>query len=341
MSEALKVVKYDVNEAAIGEMGKIYLNLTIDGIEDEEGFKQVHDAEQIMVKHRTGITKLRLGANETAQAYIKKNNAEAKALIDLMAPIESHLKSQKKAVTDEQARIKEEADKAEQERIQSMTDALSAVECVMPFYDVAGLGYEEFANVLYSAQGLYGEERTHEIEAAKAETERLAQEQADREAEDQRLAEERAELVHLRIAQKEYERIAQEKADRIAAEQQVAQERIDAERKALDDEKKAEQERLDRIEFEKMAKERAEEEAKAKAELEAELAKEAAERELAEAERGASLAPDKDKLFAWADEILGMVAPDVSDPKAEELALGCLTQIFDAAEFMQKYAEAL
>ena len=74
------IVKYTTNEAEIAKMSDIYLNLTIDGIEDTEGFEAVHDARMIMVKHRTDIDKFRKKTNKDAQDFISTNNKNAKKL---------------------------------------------------------------------------------------------------------------------------------------------------------------------------------------------------------------------------------------------------------------------
>jgi len=248
MNEALAVIEYSVNEAAIAKMSDLYMDLTIDGIDDKEGWEQVHTADMVMVKHRTGIEKLRKSSNADAQTFIKNNNGEAKVLIDAMAPIESHLKSQKKAVTDEQARIKAEVDKAEQERIQGRIDALAELGITIPYFELASMDDDEFNETLESANKAHEAELARIAEEARLKTEAEEKERQEREAESQRLADERAELEALRAEQTERDRIAQEKTDKIAAEQKAAQDRIDAERKALDDAKAeaAEQARRDK-----------------------------------------------------------------------------------------------
>lgn len=70
----MELVKYNINEAEIAKMSDIYMNLAIDDIEDQEAFDAIHSGRMVMVKHRTGVDKLRKSANENAQKFIKNNN---------------------------------------------------------------------------------------------------------------------------------------------------------------------------------------------------------------------------------------------------------------------------
>ena len=74
----MEIVKYGVNQAAIAKMDSIYLNLSIDGIDDNDGYDEVHSAKKIIVKHRTSIDKLRKATNKDAQEFINNNNKNAK-----------------------------------------------------------------------------------------------------------------------------------------------------------------------------------------------------------------------------------------------------------------------
>ncbi len=67
-----EVVEYDVNAAEIAKMSDIYLKLTIDGLEDKEGFESVHSVKMVMVKHRTSVDKLRKSTNAKLQREKEK-----------------------------------------------------------------------------------------------------------------------------------------------------------------------------------------------------------------------------------------------------------------------------
>ena len=291
-----QIVEYSINEAEISKMADIYMNLTVEDLDDNEGLASVHAARMVMVKHRTAVDKLRKSANENAQAFIKNNNANAKKLLDLMEPIELHLKTEEEKVVKELERIKAEQDRIQKEITQKRLDDLLAVNVVMPFFDVATMDDNTYETLLDNS--------THKY---KAEQLRVQEETRAREEAEAKLATERAELERVRAeqevvakAQAEKERALQADVDRLIAA------------------KRAEQERKDREEFEKEADERAriKAEADAKAKVEADAlrekeriereAREKKEREEAEAAekiRLAELAPDKEKLILFAGKI--------------------------------------
>lgn len=288
-----QVIKYNVNEAEIAKMSDIYMQLTVDGIEDTEGMAAVHSAKMVLVKHRTAITKLRLSTNATAQAFIKTNNTNAKKLIDLMAPIEDFLKGEESKVIDELERIKKEKEAKEKIIIQRRVDALFAVNVVLPFFDVACMTDDEYELKLDAGRAeleRVRREQEHQIEINRLEEE-------DRKAEDERLRKVGEEQA------KEAERLADKKAA------------LQAEKDKMADEKKAEQERKDREKFEKeaaeKAKSKAEAEGKERAEREAREKKMQEEAAVAEKARIEELAPDKKKIERWIDDILSIPMPDL------------------------------
>ena len=136
----MQVVKYNVNEAEISKMASIYLELTIKDINDKEGFDSVHSARMVMVKHRTSIDKLRKSSNEDAQKFIKDNNANAKKLLDLMEPIETHLTTEEEKVTKEKERIKAEEEARNRAKIETRINDLLKYGVVKPFMEVATMG---------------------------------------------------------------------------------------------------------------------------------------------------------------------------------------------------------
>lgn len=310
----MEIIKYNVNEAEISKMSDIYMSLTIIDLDDQEGFEAVHTARMVLVKHRTAIDKLRKRSNEDAQKFIKNNNTNAKKLLGLMEPIETHLKTEENKVTKEKERIKAEADQKEQEEINKRIKALAGYGVLLPFMEVATLNDDEFDRLLAGA-----------IEKYEFEQKRIADEETARKAETERLR-----LVGIEQA-KEAERLAEVEARQKKREEEI---RLEQEKvaKVIADEKaalKAEAERLDRIKFEEKAKAEARVQAIADAEAKAKRevadarakviadalkekeridreAKEKIEKEKAEAEektRLLELAPDKDRLLMFANKI--------------------------------------
>jgi membrane protein involved in colicin uptake len=301
-------VKYNVNEAEISKMASIYLNLTIEGLDDKEGFESVHSARMVMVKHRTGVDKMRKKANEEAQLFIKNNNTNAKKLLDLMEPIETHLTTEEEKVTKEKERIKAEEEARNRAKIESRINGLLKYGVVKPFMEVATMGDGEYDALLFSAKTTYEiEQKRIADEKAQAEADRLAL---------QKICDEENARLEVQRKEQEAERL---RLDNIRKEQEEATRKIEAEKKALEDEKRKEQERKDRETFEKQAAEnariKAEKEAIEKAEREAREKKEREEAEAAEKARREELKPDKVKLIAYANNLLAYVRESSFAPK--------------------------
>ena len=330
-----QVVKYDVNAAEIAKMSDIYMGLTIKDLDDHAGFESVHSARIVMVRHRTGVDKLRKSANETAQKFIKNNNANAKKLTGLMEPIETHLKTEEDKITKEKERIKAQEEKLEQERIKRKVDALFAVNVVMPFFDVALLSDEGYGILLEKSIRI-AEEKTR-----LAEEEKLAKEKAEKE-----LVAERAELEKLRAEQ-----------EAIAKGQKEERQKLAAEKHAIEVAKQAKIDRKEREAFEKQAKEdariQAEKDAKVRAEKEALETQEKAEREAKELKtkeeakavekiRQAELLPDKEKLIDLAMTIKQIISPPaIKDEVVKEIISVTLYELSSIADNVIKQAEDL
>lgn len=247
----MEVVKYDLNTAAIAKMSDIYMQLKIDGIDDEAGAAEVHAAKMIVVKHRTTITKLRLGSNKSAQDFIKKNNKDAAVLIDALAPIEGHLKAEESKVDAEKERIKAKKKAAEKAKIEDRVTVLFTVGVNIPYFEAAMLSDAEYETMFDEATNNHMAERLRIQEEEKAKEEEAAKlkvEKANQEAEANRLAEIQAaqeakehELKEQQEAIERTKREEQERIDRAAFEKQVQEDaRIQAE-------KDAEKERIEQI----------------------------------------------------------------------------------------------
>jgi len=318
-----EVVEYDVNAAEIAKMSDIYLKLTIDGLEDKEGFESVHSAKMVMVKHRTSVDKLRKSTNAKAQEFIKKNNKDALTLVSLMAPIETHLKTEEDKVTKEKERIKAEKERIEQIIIKGRVESLFEVDVVMSFFDVGMLSAEDYDSLLERSTIIY------ESKINLAEAERLA-----KEVEAEKLAEERAELEKMRAEQAGKAKLQREKEKAL----QAASDKLEAD-------KKAEQERKYRESFEKKDTEdaaiQAEKDAKALVLMLAKEKERVEKPEIAEKKRQESLRPIKEKLNDYAFTIKNIIVPDTKDAAATEIIMTAVTSLQSIAEKVIKDAKEL
>lgn len=341
-----QVVKYDLNTAAIAEMKSLYMELRITDLEDKEQFDSVHSARMVVKNHRVALDKAVKGYNDQANKFKKEVKEKAKPLYDGLEPIETHLMDEENKVLEAEKRKKEEEDRIERERLQAMTAELQKYGVVMSFVDLAMLSEGEYQARLEKARADY-----------EAEQKRLKDELMARENEAKRLVAEAERLEKLRQEQEARERAENEK--RIAEEKKLADERaaIQAEKKALEDEKRKEQERKEREAFEKQAAEeakiKAEADAKAKAEKEArenleraareiKEAKEREEAEKAEAERLEALKPDREKLTAFAQFLQGgMSYPSMATDDGKRILSDSVKQIYDIGEEILQELEKL
>lgn len=329
-----------VNELLISEMNKQYLPMKINGPEDKEGYKAVHEGIQQYVKARVLVEKHAKQVREKAVKFQKDVIAEEKRVIGLMAPGEEHLRAERKAVDDIQAALKAEEERARAEKLQARVDRLCSFGATFngTIFTAYGIqvahkaleacseeGFEQFIAQISAAKEAEDLRLKAEEEAKKAEEARLAQVAAEQEAERKRLEElthqQEEEAARIKLEKETVEREKKRLADEEAA-------RI----KALEDEKvKAEADKQRAEELEQAKKEAAE---KALKYAEEEAAREKAAAEVREqrarqlAERKAARQPDKIKILNVVDLILDPIqTPDVKTDDGKAVALWMMMEI--------------
>lgn len=265
MENHFSLEKFNPTQAellALAEQGR---KLSINGIEDTEGYAAVHTHRMELKKARVAIAKTGKEAREEALAYQKKVIAYEKELIGIIEPIELDLKAKQDAIDAEKARIERQA------LLPSRIEKLKEIGIQMEEEALMDLDVEQFAD-------FYNTKRAEWIDAKEA---KLREEEAAMEAEKAKLAEDQRLEETRKIAEKE----AQEKALRDAeiAKAKAAEEAELAKAKAEEDkqaavkaaEEKAEAEKKALIEEqERKERERVAAEEKAKAEEEARIQKE-------------------------------------------------------------------
>jgi hypothetical protein len=111
-----ELTKFDVVVPKIEELKAQCLPLTINGLDDVDGYKAVSDALKFVVKKRTSIEEKRKELKADSLAYGKAVDARAKEITLMLSPIEQHLREQKEQVDAELLRI-EEAKEAEKQKV--------------------------------------------------------------------------------------------------------------------------------------------------------------------------------------------------------------------------------
>jgi len=231
-----ELAKYNLADARIEELKKELLPLKLNSIEDKVSYKLCREKHIEMVSLRTGVEKQRLILNSDARSFINGVNGEAKRLTLALAPIESHLLTQRKIFEDEIQRVKAEKEqkiKDDQKRVQDAQDAKQ--------------------KELDDKQAeLDAETERLRIKEEKIEEDRVATVKAKKDAEDERLKViEDAKKAKIKVEQDAKDKIArdkQEEIDRKKREEDHKKELSDAK---IKDEEDRKQRAIDRIENQK------------------------------------------------------------------------------------------
>lgn len=278
----------NVTANVIAKLKEDYLPLSINGIDDVEGYKAVDEARKVCKKLRNLAENICKTEREPAIAYQKAVIAKEKEITSEISVVEKSLEA-KQAVIDHE---KEQLKLAEAKRIEDELNAkIEARANQLLSYGVTGdyntLKFstdDQFALLLEKAKVDF-----HADELRKEQL-RIAQEAEAKKLEEQRLANE-AEAKRLQAIADEQKKANEAEAlrlQKIADEQAANQAKIDAENARIEQEKQA------AIDAENRAKEAAIEEAK-KAQAEAERI----QREIEHKEREEKIRPDKEKLESY------------------------------------------
>ena len=339
--------KFNVTDAAIAKMSSEYMLLRTNGTKDKS-FDAVHEARMVVKGKRVEVEKKGKELRADAIKFQKAVIEEEKRIIGLLHPIESHLETEEKKVTDEIARIKKEAEEREAARIQARVDRLFDLGCrfsgqvyslsfapdgySVPYALLKECNDEQFDEICAKLQDLIDTEAVRvadEIKARKAEDERLKKIAEEQEAERKRLD---------ALAKEQAEKEARIKADQEERERKIKAEsdRIEAEKKAITDQKEreeAEKKHLAEIaEAEKVAAEKARIEAEEKAKREA---AEKAEAE-AEAKRYEQMRPDREKLLKLADALDAFELPSLKHKKPVAILTDVKDMLQNASRFIRE-----
>ena len=106
-----ELAKENVTEAVIANLKKQYLPLKINGINDVDGYKKVHDARMICRNTRTLAEKICKKGREDAVKEQKMWIAKEKEVVAQVSEIEQHLKKQEDVIDQEKEAIKIRAER--------------------------------------------------------------------------------------------------------------------------------------------------------------------------------------------------------------------------------------
>ncbi len=117
--------KFNMTDSVINELKQKYTILTINGIDDTDGYKTVHESRMIVKNYRIDIEKRRKELTEDALKYQRAINSEAKRITSLLTEIECYLENEQKTIYHEKLRIKNEKEQKELMKIQIRIDLIT------------------------------------------------------------------------------------------------------------------------------------------------------------------------------------------------------------------------
>lgn len=228
-----------------------YKELSIKGVDDKEGYIEMHKAKMVLVKTRTDIKKdgksLRDLTNDFNRAVLKKE----KDLIEIIEPLEIDLADKLKFIDEAKEKIARiELLPARKERLKLLNTELSDDEITA----MDATEFQTFCNEAKSKQ-LAAQEASIKAESDRIETERLKLENDKKEEETRKVAAEEARKQAERDIEIAAKKAEQDKQDAIEAEKKKAAEEKQAiidennrkESERIKKEKDAKKEEADRI----------------------------------------------------------------------------------------------
>jgi trichohyalin len=311
------LAKENVTNQVIQKLRENYLGLTINGIEDKQGFKKVEEARKECKSIRNLAVRICKKGREDAIQIQKEWIAKEKEVVAAIEEVEGYLESQSNEIKELEKKILFEA--AQKEKLPARKEKLLSIGFEIADQELLKIDDNQY-DALYN--DFYKKHLELEAEKIRLENERIAAQKAEEERirkqeEERKAAEERA-LIEAENARLKAEADAREKIlaeERAKAEEERKAIEAEARRKQMEIEAKAKAEReaIERaaaeerarqeaiLKAEQEAKEKIEAELKAKIEAEQRLKaeQEAIEKARIAAEKKAAKAPIKEQLNNW------------------------------------------
>lgn len=116
--------KYDSVIPKVEELKAEYMSLTIQSIEDKDGYQRVKDGIRFMVMKRNEIEEKRKQLKADSLAFGRAVDTRAREITSLITPIEEYLKDQKAKIDEELEAIKMQEELKKQAKIKERHNAL-------------------------------------------------------------------------------------------------------------------------------------------------------------------------------------------------------------------------
>lgn len=320
MKNTKDLIKYDIETAVITALDNKYKDMQIT---DGKSYALVMGGLAEYRELRLKIDDKHKELKKDVLEYGRAVDAEKNRLKLLLEPGENHLKDIRQVEDDRKAKIKEEKEAKERERIEAIQEKINSIRALGTVHNTSSPAIEER---IFLTEGIAISEETYQefgdqaLEAQQTAIAALEQALSDRIQFEKEEAERKAEIERLEKLRKEQE-IAQAKIDEENRRIDEKAAKIAEGHRKLEAEKKAEEDRKEREEFEHQATIKAEADAKENARQKAEEAEALAAVEAEKKARQEALRPDKEKLIEYADAIsgFGVLVPHVKSTKAQDI----------------------
>lgn len=228
--------KFEIKEENLRALVLKFNGLTIKGIEDKDGYKAVHGARMELKTERVRIEKTSKSLRARATSFNKAVIEREGQLTSILMTREEEFQRMEDLIDEEKERIRIEEDKAEDKRIQAMSDKLTAVGAALDWITIKGMDDDQFEAFLQESTYAFTERKKKE----EGERVELARKREEEQAERLRVQEaNRIESERLAKVQSEQDQKAQElqaQQDRIRKEQELLKkQRLDARKQKLFD----------------------------------------------------------------------------------------------------------
>lgn len=120
--------KFNVIDSDLEELKNEYMQYKIVDFNDFGNIEKVKTGIKLLTKHRNAIEKRRKELVADALETQRKINAEAKRVISVFEPVETHLRSLQKKVDDEHTEYQRQQELKEEEKIKSRIASLTKID---------------------------------------------------------------------------------------------------------------------------------------------------------------------------------------------------------------------
>lgn len=139
-----ELIKYNVSEAVIQGLKDKYLHVKVTSFDDKENYEIAKRGHIEIKSLKAQIETRRKELKEDSLKFGRMVDSKAKQVVAPLIEIEDHLVAQRNVIDEEIKRRKEEAEKAEQKKVEERVTAFASCGAVLSFVDARNWTEETF-----------------------------------------------------------------------------------------------------------------------------------------------------------------------------------------------------